>query len=51
MNNMANKKCKQCRGMFDRIISFIRGICPNCYVDNAAFNSEYNDFDSEGYPI
>ena len=48
---MANKKCKQCRGMFDRIISFIRGICPNCYVDNAAFNSEYNDFDSEGYPI
>lgn len=49
---MANKKCKQCRGIFDRVISFVRGICPNCYVDNSSYIAEYgNDFDSEGYWI
>jgi len=46
---MANKQCKQCKALFNRIILFVNGTCPNCYISNASWTSEYNDFDPEGH--
>jgi hypothetical protein len=43
---MTKKKCKQCKALFSRIIVFVNGTCPNCYLSNVTFSSKYNDFEA-----